>query len=82
MAYVQIPKDLTKVKTKFMLGLAVIADTSRIHIEANIAETDITRLAVGKRVYVTIDPFGSQQFTGYIAEIGRITNAELTGQAI
>jgi RND family efflux transporter MFP subunit len=31
---------------------------------------------------VTIDPFGSRQFTGYVAEIGQVTAAELTGNAM
>jgi multidrug resistance efflux pump len=62
--------------------LAVIADTSLIHIQANITETDITRLTIGQRVYVTIDPLSGQQFTGHITEIGRITTAELSGQAM
>ncbi|MCL2225324.1 MAG: HlyD family efflux transporter periplasmic adaptor subunit [Defluviitaleaceae bacterium] len=65
-----------------MEPLAVLADINRIHIEANIEETDIGRLYRGQRAYVTIDPFGSRQFTGYISEISRVTVAELTGQAL
>ena len=62
--------------------VAIIADTSRIHIQANIEETDISTLRVGQSVSVTIDTFGSRQFDGYISEIGRITQAELTGAAM
>ena len=62
--------------------IAVIADTSSIHIQANFEETDIPRLHRGQRVIVTIDLFGSQEFEGYISEIGRITPAELSGQAM
>jgi len=62
--------------------VAIIADTSDIHIRANIEETDISRLQLGQQVFVTIDTFGSRQFTGYISEIGMITQAELTGQAM
>ena len=65
-----------------MEPLAVIADTSRIHISANIRETDITRLQLGQKAYVTIDGLGNRQFSGYIADIGRITHAELTGSAL
>ncbi|MCL2197950.1 MAG: HlyD family efflux transporter periplasmic adaptor subunit [Defluviitaleaceae bacterium] len=65
-----------------MDNLAVIGDINNIHIQANIEETDIGRLHRGQRVYVTIDPFGNRQFTGYISEIARITGAELTGQAM
>ena len=65
-----------------MQALAVIADINRIHIQANIEETDITRLRVGQAAYVTIDGLGSRRFSGYIANIGRITHAELTGQTL
>ena len=65
-----------------MEPLAVIADTSRIHIEANIAETDILRIQRGQTVTITIDALGRQQFAGYVSEIGRITQAELTGSAL
>jgi len=65
-----------------MTPIAVIADTERIHIQANIEETDITNLREGQRAYVTIDGLGNRQFAGYIANIGRITQAELSGQAM
>lgn len=62
--------------------IAIIADTNNIHIQANIAETDIAGLYIGQRAYITIDTFGNRQFSGYIYEIGRITNAELAGTAM
>jgi multidrug resistance efflux pump len=62
--------------------IAVIADINNIHIQANIEETDITKIQRGQAVTVTIDTFGSREFTGYISEIGRITTAELGGQAL
>ena len=65
-----------------MEAVAVIADLNRIHIQANIREYDITRVQLGQLVTVTIDGFGNRQFSGYVANIGRITNAELTGTAM
>jgi len=65
-----------------MEPVAVIADTGRIHIEANIEETDIMRIQRGQTAIVTIDALGNRQFTGYVSEIGRITQAELTGNAL
>jgi len=65
-----------------MEPLAVIADVNNLHIIANIEETDISRLRPGQSVSVTIDPFGGRQFTGYVAEIGQVTAAELTGNAM
>ena len=62
-----------------MEPVAVIADVARIHIEANIEETDILRIQRGQSATITIDALGRQQFTGYVAAIGRITQAELAG---
>ena len=65
-----------------MQPLAVIADTSRIRIQANIEETDIQRVRLGQSVSVTVDGLGNQEFSGYVSNIGHITAAELSGQAM
>ena len=65
-----------------MEQLAVIVDTSSIHIQANIEETDIMQVRVGQPVSITIDGLGNRQFSGYISEIGHITQAELAGTAL
>lgn len=65
-----------------MEPLAVIANINDLHIQANIEETDIANVQVGQMVNVTIDVFGNRQFTGYVSEIGRITSAELAGNAM
>jgi len=65
-----------------MEPLAVIADTNRIHIQANIEETDIMRIQRGQPATVTIDALGSVQLEGYVSDIGLITQAELAGTAL
>ena len=65
-----------------MEPLAVIADTGSIHIQANIEETNIMQVRLGQPAIVTIDGLGNRQFNGYVAEIGHITQAELTGTAL
>jgi len=65
-----------------MEPVAAIADVGRIHIQANIEETDILRVQAGQSVSVTIDAIGRQQFNGYVSEIGRVTQAELSGNAL
>ena len=62
--------------------VAVVADMNNLHVQANVEETDISRLRVGMDAIVTIDTFGSRRFNGYVAEIGRITHGELTGSAM
>jgi len=59
-----------------------VADVGRIHIQANIEETDILGVRRGQPVTIWIDALGRQQFTGYVAEIGRVTQAELSGNAL
>jgi len=65
-----------------MEPVAVIADSGRLHVLANVEETSVARLRVGQRAEVTIDPFGSRRFAGYVREIGQATAAELAGQAV
>ena len=62
--------------------VAVVALTDGIRIEANIAETDISDLYIGQAVTVTVDALGNREFAGRVLDIGRITVAELTGQAM
>jgi len=62
--------------------VAIIADINNLHIQANIRETDIMRIERGLPAIVTIDAFGNRQFTGYVSEVGHITQAELSGQTL
>jgi len=62
--------------------IALIADTNHLHIEANIEETDISSVRTGQAVYVSIDGFGNQQFSGIVSGIGNITQAELGGNPL
>ena len=56
-----------------METVALISDTSSVHVQANIEETDILNIYLGQRAYITIDTFGSQRFSGYVASIGSVT---------
>ena len=62
--------------------IVIIADTSDFHIQANFEENYVKKLQVGQIVSLTIDPFGARRFSGYISEIGNVTAAELSGQAM
>jgi len=50
--------------------IALISDTTSVHVQANIEETDILDVQVGQRVNVNIDTFGRRNFEGYVASIG------------
>ena len=62
--------------------LAIIADTTNIHIQANIYETDISAIRLGQPAAVTIDVFGNRQFTGYVRRIRRANEIELAGMPV
>ena len=47
-----------------------LADLSHLRVRADVDETDVSRIAVGQRVYVTADAFPGQQFAGHIVRIG------------
>ncbi|MCL2232031.1 MAG: efflux RND transporter periplasmic adaptor subunit [Treponema sp.] len=65
-----------------MTVLATIADTSNIHIQANIYETNIQNVRLGQPVTVTIDAFGSRRFNGYVSNISHINQVELIGMPV
>jgi multidrug resistance efflux pump len=65
-----------------MEPLAVIADLDNLHIQANIEETHIARVQIGQAVTVTIDALGRESFAGYVAGIGRVTDNEISGNAM
>lgn len=47
-----------------------IGDISKLRVRADIDETDVARIAVGQRVYVMADAYGSQRFPGTVARVG------------
>lgn len=53
--------------------LAVVADTDHMYIGVNIEETQITKIAVGQKVDVTIDAYGKKTFAGTVTEIDSAT---------
>jgi len=48
-----------------------IGDTGRLRVRAEIGETDIARIAVGERVWVTADAYPLQRFGGVVARLGQ-----------
>lgn len=59
--------------------LAMIADTDKIHIQANIYETEIYKIKAGQTARVTIDVFGNRNFTGLVRNVKRASEIELAG---
>jgi HlyD family secretion protein len=47
-----------------------LADLSHLRVRADVDETDVARIAVGQRVYVTADAFAGQRFAGSVTRVG------------
>jgi len=67
---------------RLMEPLLTIADTSRLHIQANVYESDVQDIRLGQPVSVTLDGVRGQTFAGYVRYIRRITELELAGGAV
>lgn len=57
------------------MEIAIIADTSKIFIKANIEETSIVKIKPGQKVDIKIDAYPGKYFTGYVESIGQATQS-------
>ena len=49
-----------------------VADTRRLRVRVDVDETDIARVAVGQRAWVTADAYGDRRFEGTVVRVGGI----------
>jgi multidrug resistance efflux pump len=47
-----------------------VADTRRLRVRVDVDETDIARVTVGQRAWVTADAFGDRRFEGTVVRVG------------
>ncbi len=52
--------------------IVTLGDISKLRIRADIDETDVARLAIGQRAYVSAAAYGDHRFTGSVVKIGEI----------
>lgn len=50
--------------------IAIVGDTSRLRVRADIDEADVADIASGQTVWVTADAFRGQRFRGTVGQIG------------
>lgn len=60
------------VSTQFDSPILTVADRSRVRVRVDVDETDVAKLAVGQRAYVTADAYGDRPFHGRVVRIGQI----------
>ena len=50
--------------------IAIVGDTSRLRVRADIDEADVAQIALGQTVWVTADAYGDKRFRGTVDQIG------------
>jgi multidrug resistance efflux pump len=53
--------------------VAVVANTAKAYITANIKETDLSNVKVGQKVSITVDAYSGTTLTGKVNNIGQAT---------
>lgn len=52
--------------------IVTLADASVLRVRVDVDETDVGKLQVGQRAYVTADAYGAQHFRGHVVRIGQV----------
>lgn len=60
------------VSTQFDSPIVTLADDSTRRVRVDVDETDVGKIAVGQRAWVTADAFAGQKFTGRVVRVGRL----------
>jgi len=60
------------VSTQFDSPVITMADDSVLRVRLDVDETDVAKLKVGQRAYVTAEAYSDQKFEGHVIRVGRI----------
>ncbi len=60
------------VSTQFDSPVVTMADDSVLRVRLDVDETDVAKLQVGQRAYVTAEAYGEHKFEGRVIRVGRI----------
>lgn len=60
------------VSTQFDSPVITMADDSVLRVRLDVDETDVAKLKVGQKAYVTAEAYGDHKFEGRIIRVGRI----------
>jgi HlyD family secretion protein len=52
--------------------ILTVGDTSVLRVRVDIDETDVNKVRMGQKAYVTADAFGRQRFCGHVVRIGEL----------
>jgi hypothetical protein len=48
-----------------------IGDRKTLRVRVDVDETDVSKVSLGQRAYVTADAFGKQRFWGHVVRVGQ-----------
>jgi len=51
--------------------ILTIGDRKTLHVRVDVDETDVSKVTVGQRAYVTADAYGKQKFWGHVVRVGQ-----------
>lgn len=51
--------------------IVTIGDRNRVRVRVDVDETDVSKVRVGQKAYVTADAFGKQKFWGRVVRVGQ-----------
>ena len=51
--------------------ILTIGDRERLRVRVDVDETDVSKVRLGQRAYVTADAFGKQKFWGHVVRVGQ-----------
>src|SRR5713226_4748462 len=60
------------VSTQFDSPVITMADDSVLHVRLDVDESDVSKLRVGQRAYVTAEAYGTHKFWGHVIRVGHI----------
>jgi HlyD family secretion protein len=60
------------VSTQFDSPVVTMADDSTLRVRLDVDESDVSKLRVGQRAYVTAETYGTQKFWGRVMRVGQI----------
>jgi len=60
------------VSTQFDSPVITMADDSTLRVRLDVDESDVSKLQVGQRAYVTAEAYGAHKFEGHVIRVGRI----------
>jgi multidrug resistance efflux pump len=60
------------VSTQFDSPVITMADDSVLRVRLDVDESDVSKLRVGQRAYVTAEAYGTHKFSGRVIRVGRI----------